>query len=291
MLRVEGASPAHNPPASRLNRKDFMDSDRTDSAALQIARAFVSARDRAVPLVDFPGPLPPDMRYAYTVQEAAIGLRQDTVAGWKVGLVPPPEQAALHATRLAGPIFSSTVFRADAAVRLPAITGGFAAIEVELLAAVGRDAPPEKTDWTAAEAATMVGAWHLGVEFAASPLATINDLGAAVVVCDFGNNSGLVVGGRIEAADPAQLIFRTTIDGKQVGQASAAGLPGGPLESVRFLLGHLAQRRRPLRAGDWVSTGAITGVHRAFPGQHASAEFLGGERIDVSIVPARARGG
>ena len=81
----------------------------------------------------------------------------------------------------------------------------------------------------------------------------------------------------------------TTIDGKQVGQASAAGIPGGPIESVRFLLGHLAQRRRPLRAGDWVSTGAITGVHRVFPGQHASGELIGGERIDVSIAPARAR--
>jgi hypothetical protein len=38
-----------------------------------------------------------------------------------------------------------------------------------------------------------------------------------------------------------------------------------------------------------VSTGAITGVHKVFPGQHASAELLGRERIDVSIVPARAR--
>ena len=267
-----------------------MDIDRTESAALQIARAFVSARDRAVPLQDFPGPLPGEMLFAYAVQEAAIGLKPDTVAGWKVGLVPPAEQAALGTGRLAGPIFRSTVLRADAAVRLPAIAGGFAAIEVELVAAVARDAPPEKTDWTLAEAATMVGAWHLGVEFAASPLATINDLGAAVVVCDFGNNSGLVVGARVAAAEPGQLICRATIDGKQVGQASAAGLPGGPLESVRFLLGHLAARRRPLRAGDWVSTGAITGVHRVVAGQHASAELIGRQRIDVSIVPARARG-
>ena len=288
-----------------------MDSDRTDSAALQIARAFVSARDRAVPLVDFPGPLPRDMRYAYAVQEAALGLRSGTVAGWKVGLVPPAEQAALGATRLAGPIFSGTVVRlpgaapgqqaisaaaatisaaaSASAVQLPAIAGGFAAIEVELVALVGRDAPPEKTDWTAAEAATMVGAWHLGVEFAASPLATINDLGAAVVVCDFGNNSGLVVAARVELGDLSQFICRATIDGKEVGHASAAGLPGGPLESVRFLLGHLAARRRPLRAGDWVSTGAITGVHRVHPGQHASADLLGRQRIDVTIVPARAR--
>jgi len=264
--------------------------DRTDSAALQIARAFVWARDLAEPLQDFPGPLPRDMRDAYAVQEAAIGLKADTVAGWKVGLVPPAERAALGTERLAGPIFSTTVRHADAAVRLPAIPGGFAAIEVELVAAVGRDAPPEKTAWTLAEAATMVGAWHLGVEFAASPLATINDLGAPVVVCDFGNNSGLIVGSRVDTADFAQLICRAAIDGKQVGQAGAAGLPGGPLESVRFLLGHLAERRRPLRAGDWVSTGAITGVHRVVPGQHASAELVGSQRIDVSIVPARARG-
>ena len=271
-----------------------MDSDRTDSAALEIARAFVSARDRAVPLVDFPGPLPRDMRYAYAVQEAALGLRSETVAGWKVGLVPPAEQAALGATRLAGPIFSSTVIRVaggvGSAVQLPAIPGGFAAIEVELVAVVGRDAPPEKTDWTAADAATIVGAWHLGMEFAASPLATINDLGAAVVVCDFGNNSGLVVGARVELGDPSQFVCRATIDGKEVGHASAAGLPGGPLESVRFLLGHLAARRRPLRAGDWVSTGAITGVHRVHPGQYASAELVGRQRIDVTIAPARPRG-
>jgi 2-keto-4-pentenoate hydratase len=266
-----------------------MDSDRTDSAALATARAFVSARESAVPLADFPGPLPRDMRYAYSVQEAAIRLKPDTVAGWKVGLVQPAEQPVLGTTRLAGPIFSSTVFRADAAVRLPAIPGGFAALEVELVAAVGRDAPPEKIDWTLEEAATMVGAWHIGIEFAASPLPTINDLGAAVVVCDFGNNSGLVVGAKVQLDDPSQLLCRATIDGKQVGHANAGAIPGGPLESVRFLLGHLAARRRPLRAGDWVSTGAITGVHRIFPGQRGSAELIDRERIDVSIVPARAR--
>ena len=267
-----------------------MNSDRTDSAVLEIARAFVSARDRAVALVGFPGPLPRDMRYAYSVQEAAIGLKPERVAGWKVGLVAPAEQAAVGAGRLAGPIFGNTVVRTGAAVELPAIRGGFAAVEVELVAVLGRNAPPEKTDWTVAEAATMVGAWHLGVEFAASPLATINDLGAAVVVCDFGNNSGLVVGAGVEPGDLDQFVCRTTIEGKEVGRASAAGLPGGPLESVRFLLGHLAQRGRPLRAGDWVSTGAITGVHKVFPGQHATAELIGRERIDVSIVPATARG-
>ena len=162
-------------------------------------------------------------------------------------------------------------------------------IEVELVAAIGVDASPDKTHWTLEEAAAMVGSWHLGLEFAASPLATINDLGATVVVSDFGNNNGLIVGQRVDAAllsDPGQLYCRATIEGREVGRATAAAIPGGPLEAVRFLLGHLAERGRPLRAGQWVSTGAVTGVHRIFPGQGGTAELLGRGRIEVIIGAA-----
>ena len=264
----------------------------TGGEALRIARAFVTARSGRVALPEFPGPLPPDLASGYAVQEAAIGLWQDGIAGWKVGLVPPSGQAEPGAARLAGPIFLQSLTRAERGggpVRLAAIPGGFAAIEVELLVAVRTDAQPDKAEWSLQEAAALVGEWHLGAEFAASPLATINELGATAIVSDFGNNSGLVIGPRLEGAlvaDPANVLCRTTIDGRQVGLASAAALPGGPLEALRFLLGHLAARGRPLRAGQWVSTGAITGVHRIFPGQHASIELVGTERIDLIVVPA-----
>ena len=227
------------------------------------------------------------MAAGYAVQDAAIGLWQDNIAGWKVGLVPPAEQARLGTNRLSGPIFSRKVTRSGAVpTHLAAIQGGFAAIEVELVAAIGVDAEPGKTQWTVEEAAAMVGSWYLGVEFAASPLATINDLGATVVISDFGNNNGLIVGQRLDAAllsDPSKLQCRASIDGREVGQASAAAIPGGPVEAVRFLLGHLAARGRPLRAGQWVSTGAVTGVHQILPGQNGSAELIGRGRIEVTI--------
>ena len=272
---------------------DVIESGPPAERILSIASAFVSARERAVPLADYPGPLPYDMAAGYAVQEAAIGLWPDRIAGWKIGWVPSSQQATLGTSRLAGPIFLRGVTRvADAvreSVRLAAIPGGFAAIEAELVVAARADAPADKTQWTLEEAAALAGDWHLGAEFAASPLATINDLGAAVVVSDFGNNSGLVVGSRLApalVADPARLTCQTVIDGKQVGCASVSAIPGGPLEALRFLLGHLAERGRPLRAGQWVSTGAITGVHRIFPGQQGSVELLGHARIDVTIVPA-----
>jgi 2-keto-4-pentenoate hydratase len=236
------------------------------------------------------------MATGYAIQEAAIGLWPDRIAGWKVGLVPPPLQARLGTAHLAGPIFLEGLVRNAGvdAVRLAAIPGGFAAIEVELVIAALIDAPPHKTEWTLNESAQFAGDWHFGVEFAASPLATINELGPTVVASDFGNNSGLVLGPRIDTtliAEPAMLTCRTRIDGKQVGFASVAELPGGPLAALRFLLGHLASRGRPVRAGQLVSTGAITGVHTISPGQRGEVEFIGHGRIEVIVVPAAARSG
>jgi 2-keto-4-pentenoate hydratase len=264
------------------------------AAILGIARAFVGARLAAAPLAAYPGTLPADLATAYAVQDAALGLWQDRIVGWKVGLIPPPAQAALGAVRLAGPIFHRGLnASATGPVDLAAIQGGFAAIEAELLVAARADAPVGKTQWTVAEAAEFAGEWHLGVEFAASPLATINEIGALAVVSDFGNNSGLIIGPRLDGAlmaDPGQLIFETRIDGRPVGSASAAALRGGPLEALRFVLGHLAERGRSLCAGQWVSTGAITGVHQIFPGQHGSIELIGHGRIDVRIIAAMAAG-
>ena len=270
--------------------EDVIDSDPPAEAILDIARSFIAARRAAMPIAEYPGPIPPDMATGYAIQEAAIGIWPDRIAGWKVGLVPPLLQARLGTAHLAGPIFLEGLVRSGGvdAVSLAAIPGGFAAIEVELIVAAQTDAPPNKTEWTLNETAEFASAWHFGVEFAASPLATINELGPAVVVSDFGNNSGLVLGPRIDSAliaEPAILTCRTQIDGNQVGFASVATLPGGPLAALRFLLGHLASRGRPLGAGQLVSTGAITGVHRIFPGQRGEIEFIGHGKIEVIVVP------
>jgi len=273
------SSPANGPGAIPAAIKD-------------IAQAFVAARRLARSLPDYPGTPPRDMDTAYAVQDEAIAHWPDEIVGWKVGLVPPPLQAAMGTNRLAGPIFRSGLYQSegDAPVRMAAIEGGFAAIEAELVAVCAADAPAGKTDWTLEEAARLIGAWHVGVEFAASPLATINDLGPTVVASDFGNNSGLIRGRRVSAAiaaDPASLSCRSFVEGREVGAAAATILPGGPMEAFRFILGLLARRDRPLRAGQLVTTGAITGVHRIYPGQSGRVEFDGHGGIDIEVTYAQ----
>ena len=254
-----------------------------------IARTFVQARLSHTATPDYPGEIPLTMDAAYAVQDLAIGLYPDTIIGWKVGGVPPAQQPTLGIHRLAGPIFAGARQDDNGAVnRLPAIEGGFAAVEADFVARIGPDVDPSKTDWTVEEAAEAIDAVFLGIELAGSSLSAINDLGSAVVASDFGNNAGLLVGMELtDWRDRMDAIeVETFIDGVSVGTGGAPSLAGGALESVRFLLEHCARRGRPLTAGALVSTGAVTGVHRIYSGSAFICDFKGVGAIRGVIVTA-----
>lgn len=257
---------------------------RSDTAA--IATRFVEARLARRALADFPGQLPLDMATAYATQDVAIDLYPDEIVAWKVGMVPPALHEQLGARRLAGPIFRRNLWTATAMpTPLPAIPGGFAAVEGEFVARVGA-LDPSKLDWTLDEAVDVIAALHIGVELAGSPLKTINDLGSAVVASDFGNNAGLVLGAEIEdwRARLAGIEVETTIDGEVVGTGTANSIPAGILESVRFLIEHCARRGRPLTEGMLISTGAVTGVHEAKIGARSTCVFSGVGAIHCTVI-------
>lgn len=261
----------------------------TPDADQGVAETFVSARLAARAVPDYPGEKPEQMARSYAIQDAAIALYPDRVVGWKVGGVPPAQQPVLGIHRLAGAIFAGNVWTAgEAPTPLPAIEGGFAAVEAEFIARIGADTDPAKTDWTVEEAADQIDAVFLGVELAGSPLSAINDLGSAVVASDFGNNGGLVIGPELtdwrERMDAIQV--ETVIDGVSVGKGGSLSLAGGALESVRFLLEHCARWGRPLTAGTLVSTGAVTGVHRIYAGSESTCVFEGVGEIRCTVVKA-----
>lgn len=242
------------------------------------ARSFVDARLNATPLADFPGKAPADLATAYRCQDLAIGLWPDEVGGWKVGRIPPDIEGRYGSDRLAGPIFRKTIHRLDdqATLELPVYVGGFAAIEAEFVVVVDADAPADKLEWSRDEATKMMRDLRIGVEMASSPLKTINDLGPAVIACDFGNNAGLIVGPSIadwRTRDLESMTCEAFIDGASVGAGGAFNLTGGPVRSLQFMLELAAGRGRPLRAGDVIATGQTTGIHDIEPGQTGRVDF------------------
>lgn len=259
-----------------------------NSATSPVARAFVGARRAGCALDGYPGPRPESLQAAYAIQDEAIAAWPDRIAGWKLGRINPPHDTDFRAGRLAGPIFSRNIWTAGhTPTRFGVIEGGFAAVEAEYVLELGQTAP-DRDDWTAASVEPLVSRAFIGVEIAGSPFAGINDHGPAVTASDFGNNAGLILGGEIAGWRErlSGLTCAMAIDGVIVGRGGAASIPGGPLDSLAFLLNLLNRRGRRLEAGQLVSTGAATGVHDILAGQSAGADFGPDGRIDCLAVPA-----
>lgn len=248
-----------------------------------IARRFVAARRDGVALPVYPGIKPLTMHEAYRIQDEAIALDARPVAGWKVGKIDPPLEVR---NRLTGPIFADQVTHDDNAA-MPVFAEGFAAAEAEFLLRLSAAPPPDKKSWSIDEARTMINAVHVGIEIASSPYPGINADGPLVTISDFGNNNGLVVGAAIPDWADATLDdwpVTLSIDDTPIGTATTATMLDGPFGAVRFLLEHAAVRGLKLLPGQWISTGAVTGVHEVRVGDRIEARFGASLRIGCTIV-------
>ena len=98
------------------------------------------------------------------------------------------------------PYFSSSVIPTPdcTAVSAPIFPAGFAAVEAEFILVMGKTVLPHRQAYTYKQLTALVDNVHIGVEIAGSPLATINQIGPAGVISDFGNNAALIIGPSIE---------------------------------------------------------------------------------------------
>jgi 2-keto-4-pentenoate hydratase len=140
------------------------------------------------------------------------------------------------------------------------------------------------------ETAELIGAVHAGIEVASSPLGSINEIGPVAVISDFGNNNGMVIGPEIRdwrESGFEQWEVVTAINGGVVGTGQAAAFPDGAIGAARFLFELMARRGIALQPGQWISSGAVTGVHAARPGQRVEARFRDGLSVSCMLVAAQ----
>lgn len=253
-----------------------------------IASTFRAARSAARPLDAYPGgEVPATLASAYAIQQLAIAAWPDQVVGWKVAAIQAAWQATYPDERVAGPVFSRRLARAtDGVVEMPIIRGGYAAAEAEFALLLGADFPVDTAFATTEQLRPFVAAVHAAIELAGSPLPNLGALGPGAVVSDFGNNIGLVIGPELKdffARRPQDWPVDTTINDVPVGEGSADRIPGGPLAALLFLANSLVSRGDTLRPGQWVSTGASTGVHPVSVGDLVQVRFDGQPVIALRI--------
>ncbi|MGB3626422.1 MAG: hypothetical protein WA989_11350 [Henriciella sp.] len=255
------------------------------------AKAFVRARTDGLALPAYPGTKPGTLEEAYAIQDAAMDAFPDRLTGWKVGGINGDWRKTLDVTRLVGPVYSTYTHDYNGSViDMPVFASGFAAVEGEVTAIISEDVPSRKTHFTLDDARALVASLHVGIEIASSPFPEINDHGPLVTISDFGNNRGLILGDEIpgwQALKIESWTFETRINGRVVGTSAPVGMPGGPLESVRYALENTAQRGHPMKAGMKILTGAATGVHQAYAGDEASVTLGGAHEITCKLVPFR----
>jgi 2-keto-4-pentenoate hydratase len=258
-----------------------------------IAAALIDARRRQVALPLFPEAVPDTLDAAYAIQRCAIEGWDDAIAGWKVGRLDARLSERYGVDRFIGPVFARDVVHVEdgrtSVFRL--IPDGSGAFEAELVAFASADQPPHVAAWTRAGAAELVGAIHIGIELAGSPVTGMGALPTTASIAAFGNNAGQIVG-PLTTLMPGPMLDDVTVtssvDGSEVRTAEASALPGGPMAAMAFALEQLHAFGMPLRKGQFVSTGAVTGVHEVAAGQCWEATFHGHGRL-VCRVHAQDR--
>ena len=213
------------------------------------------------------------------------------VVGWKVGGIPPALRETLGERWTLGPIFAGTIVESQRSGNiLPCIAGGFGAFEAELIVRVAADLNPNRTEFDTAYAESLIGAVFYGVEFAGSPLSGLPGIGPLASIASFGSNLGLCLCDPVESWDDQRLSgeqYYVTINGSLVGQS---GLNERLLGQLAFACETSLKLGRPLKAGNYVTTGAITGVHQIEVGDRITLRIEGSEGVREHDFVATAMG-
>lgn len=264
---------------------------------VKIAEQLVRARLNARLLTKYPGEFIADFAAGYRCQDAFIARWPERIGGWKVTQVLPPEhQSKCGEERFIGPAFASSIRTAEAGkiIECPVIEGGITGIEAEIVVRVGRNASPEKNDWSVDEASEMVGQFCIGLELvtsrfskAALPTYTQQPQRLSNLVADCGFNNGIVAGESIAKWRSLQEIkVQVFVDGKEA-HSGATTLRDGPLAGLAFTLSQCARRGYPLQAEATIATGTITGgLIPLEPGQCARVVFEGLGELECRAVQA-----
>lgn len=252
-----------------------------------IAANLLAARREKRALAGFPAfdAMTPPLSDA--VQRAMAQALTEPVGGWKVGMIAPPLRPAFGRERFLGPVLSEGIVTVlDAPAVFHIIPGGTAACEAEFIVRIGRDVAAG-TSLAPAEAMALVTDTHIGLELLSSAVPNLTDCGSLAIVADLGFSGGLVLGAKL--GSPTAIFaeeFAVTMskNGAPLSEGGSSAIVGGYHTALHYGITAAAATGRGLRAGDYLSLGALAGLHVVTAGDRIVADFGSLGQVSVTFA-------
>lgn len=255
-------------------------------AAPDPVAALLEARLSGRALPAFPAPVPTTLAEAYAIQRRLSAALGAPIRGWKVGRIPPPLVDHLGAERIAGPVLRVAALDGTVPGEAAVFAGGAGAIEAEVMLRLR--AVPEGPVTGADDGAAWINEIRAGFEVASSPAPDVHSHAPYGIIADIGINNGLLLGPTLDLADFTGVAVETRIGDKTVGTGRPIDVLDGPWGSLDFLVDLHRRGIIELAAGQWISAGAITGVHPIAIGDTATARF--GPSVQISCLAVAETG-
>jgi 2-keto-4-pentenoate hydratase len=230
--------------------------------------------------------IPADLDTAYQVRaefEAIETARRGALAGYKIGLTTPVMQQLCGVDEPCyGAMFQSEIRHSPAEARIADYCR--VGIETEIAMRLGEDLPQ---GGDSARVAAAVESCMAAIEVLEDLQHDYKRLSARSMVVGNVWNAGCVLGAPVadwKKLDLAQVTYRLTINGNEIGTGKGSDVMGNPLNALTWLANKLAADGRPLKRGMVVMTGSTVPIQFPRPGDRAVVEVTGLGRAEFIAV-------
>lgn len=225
---------------------------------------------------------------SYQVQAAAAKAAGLTRCGWKVAATSEMAQELLGMDGPSiGPVFKEHLYKPGDTLQARPEHG--AAIECEVAFEMADDLDDERItslpDLVAATARAFIAVEVVGCRFEGG----FKGAGISVCISDFSFNAALVCGPEINGwrtMDLATVGASITINGETGNAGTGEAVLGNPLFALQWAATEAQSIGMPLRKGDLISTGTMTGVTPVKPGDELVCDFGALGQIPLSFEAA-----
>ncbi len=242
----------------------------------EAASLLIAAREENQ-LIELPISVKPQsLEDGYEIQDTIIKNMDNLQKGWKVAITSDELMKLAGVLEpVSGPLFEQWIYPEPHTVNKGAPTlYGF---EFEFAFKMAKNLPPREEPYNQNDVLAAVESLHLAIEpvgtrYTQGPVKS----GVPQFAADHGGNWGFIYGPAIpnwKSIDLSQIKVTGYFNDKEVGQELGANVMGDPLNSLTWLANHLPKRGYSLKAGEWVTTGAVVGPIPAKPPVKVRGEF------------------